>query len=158
MKFRDLVPQRKQANPPVERHPFLTMQREMNRLFENFADGFDWDWTMAEAPFSPVVDMREADGKLLISAELPGITPENVKVTTLRNRLCIEGEKRSETDKERDGYHYTERAYGSFSRSLTLPEGTDVDSAEAVFKDGVLRLEFAKTPADVDAHEIPINA
>ena len=129
--------------------PFSFMRRfgeEMDRLFDNFAFGrssaspsfgtlsgqvFDW---------VPQTEMFERDNQLIIRADLPGLTKDDVNVDIENNRVTIRGERRSEHKEEEKGYYRTERSYGSFYRSLPLPEGVDADKAAANFNNGVLEI------------------
>ena len=94
----------------------------------------------------PSMEMHEADGKVMISAELPGVDEKDVDISVKEDMLTISGEKKSEREfKEGEGYR-TERSYGRFSRSVSLPFTIDPDSVEARFDRGVLKLTIPKPP------------
>jgi HSP20 family protein len=153
MPITDLIPWRRKQ--PVrqeeerslqrEEHPFLTLQQEMNRLFDDFfggralepfgALGEGWD------AFSPQVDVVETDKEIRVSAELPGLDDKDVEVSLSRDVLTISGEKRQE--KGRD-YFRAERSYGSFRRSIPLPAEVNTEKVDAVFKKGVLTVTLPK--------------
>jgi HSP20 family protein len=92
------------------------------------------------AQWAPAMDVLTKDGNLLIRAELPGIKLEDVDITLQNGVLTISGEHKVDQEEERGGYHVRERRYGSFRRSMTLPEGTDESKIHARFEDGVLEV------------------
>jgi HSP20 family protein len=138
--------------------PFSIMRRisdEMDRLFENFGmgRGFGLDaggWNDSErqrgqnAPsiWSPHIDVCERNGKLLIQADLPGIRREDVNVRIEQDAIVIQGQRHQQQQSNEGGYYRSERSYGSFYRTIPLPEGTDGESATASFRDGVLEIEL----------------
>ena len=83
----------------------------------------------------------ERDGKLLISADLPGVKKEDVKVEINQDLVTIQGQRHEERTSSDRGYYQSERSYGSFYRSIPLPEGANTESASATFRDGVLQIE-----------------
>ena len=92
------------------------------------------------AEWAPTVDILSEDGDLLIRAELPGLKQEDAEITLQDNVLTISGERKAEREEERGGYYVRERRYGSFRRSMTLPEGTDESKISARFENGVLEV------------------
>jgi len=137
--------------------PFSMMRRitdEMDRLFESFGMGrslfpgepasgsFDTGAYGAGATpmWSPHIEVCERDGKLLIQADLPGMKREDVHVQVEQNEVVIQGERRQDQSSRQGGYYRSERSYGSFYRTIPLPEGTNPDSATATFHDGVLEI------------------
>jgi HSP20 family protein len=105
--------------------------------------------------FSPAVDIEESDGMFMISADLPGLKREEIKIDINNRVLKISGERRRE-NKEEDN-SYVERSYGRFVRTFTLPEAVDPKKIEAHFEDGVLRVLLHKTEATA-AQEIKIES
>lgn len=91
------------------------------------------------------LDMYETDGEVVIKASVPGVKPEELDITITGNTLSIQGETKEENEVKRENYLYQERRYGSFSRSVVLPEGLSTDKAEASFENGVLTLKVPKT-------------
>ena len=139
--------------------PFSIMRRfseEMDRAFSNasgFARGLGW------GGWSPPVEVRERDGHLEISAELPGLTKDDVKVECSPEGIIIEGEKKQEVEKEEGGVHRSERSYGHFYRTIPMPEGAEVEKAKAEFKDGVLQIRVPLAEqARSKRRQIPIGA
>ena len=96
---------------------------------------FDW---------SPVADVSESEREYLVKAELPGVKPEDVKVTLEEGVLSIRGERRQEQEQKDEKMHRVERFYGSFARSFTLPDGVDAANIRAETKEGVLVVHVPK--------------
>lgn len=99
---------------------------------------------MTVAEWSPLVDITEDDKEYLIKAELPEVRKEDVKVTVENGVLSITGQRKFEKEEKDKRYHRIERAYGSFTRSFTLPDDADDGKVSAEFKDGVLGVRLAK--------------
>jgi HSP20 family protein len=143
----------------LSRRPFAFMRRfsdEMDRLFADFGFGRDWLTSsfgrdlvsrgfgdFGEALWSPQVEMFERDGQLIVRADLPGLTRDDVKVEVTDNAINLSGERKSEREEKAEGYYRSERSYGSFYRSIPLPEGVNADDANATFKNGVLEIAMA---------------
>jgi HSP20 family protein len=121
-----------------------SLQSEMNRLFNTF---FDTPTQPGNGPLRrwvPAMDLVETDDHFVLRADLPGLTEDDVSIELEDNVLTISGERKSEHEEHKEGYHRVERAYGSFGRSLTLPEGVDADTVEASFDNGVLEVRIPK--------------
>ncbi len=143
-----------------ERHPLTTLQREIDRLFEDFGRG-SWRWPFGRAltelepmwsnvtswSTMPAVDVVEKDKAYEITAELPGIDEKNVELKVSGGILSITGEKSEEKEEKKKDYYLSERRYGSFQRSFRLPGGVDADKIEARFNKGVLTVTLPKTAA-----------
>jgi HSP20 family protein len=125
--------------------PFLTLHREMNRLFDDVFNRFDAGMPSLFGPMAswPSLEVNATDGGLRISAELPGLDPKDVEILVEGDVLTIRGEKKSETEDK--GRHFSERYYGRFERSLRLPFEVEDDKAEASFKNGVLTVTLPKS-------------
>jgi HSP20 family protein len=125
-----------------------TVQQEMNRLFGTFFDSQAGYGVRANGGrarrWIPAMDLVEQEDRFVLRADLPGLSEEDVKIELDDNVLTISGERRSEQEERRDGYSRVERASGSFSRSLVLPEGVDADSVDARFENGVLEVSVPK--------------
>jgi HSP20 family protein len=123
-----------------------TVQNEMNRLFNTFFDsptpGGNGGPTLRR--WIPAMDVVETDDQYVLRADLPGMSESDVNIELDDNVLTISGERKSEHEHRREGYYRVERASGSFSRSLTLPEGVDADSIQAGFDSGVLEVRIPK--------------
>jgi HSP20 family protein len=148
MAIRDLIPWTKnqELSPARENYdPFLAFHREMNRLFDDVFRGFGTSSLSPrmEGPFGwPKIELNDVDNKLIIAAELPGMTENDVQVEIANGVLTIRGEKKAERDGE--GKYFTERYYGSFQRQVPLDDVQE-DNAEASFKNGVLTISFPKS-------------
>jgi HSP20 family protein len=155
MKLQELLPARwtgtrAPARREEEAH-FLSLHREMNRLFDDFFRGFDlaFPGTFGRDPLeavSPRVDVSETETDVHVSAELPGIEEKDIEVTLAQGVLTIRGEKKIEREEKDKNYHRVERSFGTFQRSVPLPAEVDQDKAEAVFKKGVLHITLPKAP------------
>ena len=112
-----------------------------------------------EVTFTPMVDMKEKDGHITISAELPGLTEDDIEINLEGDHLIIEGEKRSEEEKDEKGRHYSERSFGYFRRNILLPYEADQERASAKFDKGVLKVELEKLPeAEMRGRRISIKS
>jgi HSP20 family protein len=107
----------------------------------------------------PAVEVKEQDGSLVVSADLPGMNRDDVKVEIDDQNLIIHGERKRQHEEKRGGWHRSERSYGQFYRAIPLPEGTHGEQAQAQFKDGVLEVKVPlPEPAQRKAREIPIKS
>jgi HSP20 family protein len=122
-----------------------TIQNEMNRLFNTFFEG-SGPATSAGASrrWLPPMDLVETADHYVLRADLPGLSEEDVSVQLEDGVLTISGERKAEHEAQREGYYRLERGFGSFSRSLTLPDGVDGDAVTARFDRGVLEITIAK--------------
>jgi HSP20 family protein len=102
------------------------------------------------------MDIAENDDAIVLRADLPGMSEEDVQIEVEDRVLTISGERRQEDEEESDGYRRVERVFGRFSRSLTLPDGVDPDKVQADFKDGVLEVKIPK-PEQRKPHRISIG-
>src|SRR5947209_19870159 len=111
-----------------------TIQSEMNRLFNTFFDAPTSGQGAAPGRrWIPAMDLVETEEDFVLRADLPGLGEEDVKLELEDSVLTLSGERRSGHDERKDGVYRTERAYGTFSRSLTLPEGVDPERVTASF-------------------------
>ena len=135
--------------------PFSEMTRweqEMERMFDNFFGRRlrpIWDerwWPSRGAGISvPVVDLYEEKDEIVAKVELPGIGKDEVQVNITDHLLTIKGEKKKEAEIKEEDYYRSERAFGSFTRTLELPRAVQVEKAQASFKNGVLEIRLPKT-------------
>ncbi len=161
MALRELIPWNNGSrNVPARRtegdSPFLSLHREMNRLFDDVFRGVDIGRFAPPATMGwPSVELNETDKEVKVIAELPGIEQKDVEVELADGVLMISGEKKSETeDKER---RFSERYYGRFERRIPVDD-VDQDNVAASFKDGVLTVTLPKLPtAERKVKRIAIN-
>ena len=121
-----------------------TIQGEINRLFNSFFDTPVGAGEGAGRRWLPAMDLVEADDHYVLRADLPGLAEDDVTIEVENDVLTVSGERRAEHEQRGEGYHRLERAYGSFSRSLTLPDGVDPETVQASFERGVLEVRIPK--------------
>jgi HSP20 family protein len=135
-------------------HPFASLQREIDRLFEDFTRGFP---AMRTQDLMPSVDVSETDKEIEITAELPGLEEKDVQINVADNVLTIKGEKKAEKEQKDKNYRLVERSYGAFERSLELPAGVNPDQIQASIAKGVLTVKVPK-PAPAQTKKIDVKA
>ena len=162
MVIRNLVPFGKKSVPVKreEQNPFSLLRREMDSLFDNFYRGFDIEPFEGHlGTFSPSVDVTENDKEIKISAELPGMDEKDIDVSLQNDMLTIKGEKKEEKEDKGKDYYRMERSYGSFIRTIPLPNEVETDKVEAKFKKGVLSITLPKTAKAVaETKKIAVKA
>ncbi len=131
---------------------------EPGNVFRNFASVFPgvFDPEASEATRSPKVDVFDNGGNFVVSAELPGVSREDLDIDVKDNRLTIKGEKKLENKTEKEGYLRVERSYGLFERSFFLDDNIDRENIKAEYKDGVLRLTLPRKQ-DEPLKKIEVN-
>jgi HSP20 family protein len=150
------VARREQYAPPAwaGSSPFTFMRRfseEMDRLFEDFrvgggflapsfGRGLERLGELERSAWSPQVEVFERGGQLVVRADLPGMTRDDIDVDITDDALVLRGERKSEREEDEEGYYRTERSYGSFYRQIPLPEGASAENAAATFRNGVLEI------------------
>ena len=123
------------------------LRHRMDRLFNQM---LNTPWSPAQTEdvtnrgFLPAVDIRETDDALVLTAELPGLTKEDVNITLENNVLTLAGERSFEKESKGETFHRIERSYGAFSRSFTLPANVKTEKVEALFGDGLLQVTLPK--------------
>ncbi len=120
------------------------IHRELSRVFDDRHAYTLEPIAYSTATWSPQVDIKETDTEFTVSADLPGVTPEEVDVTLHNGILTIKSERSSEKDTEKNGYKRRERIRGSFFRQFTLPESTNEDAVKAKSVNGVLEITIPK--------------
>lgn len=167
------LPTKDQPKETTPANPWRTlenMRNEMERLFDDFR--FDLGWSPFRGgrtePFwrremswgaVPAVDIAEKDSAYEITAELPGMEEKDIEVKYAGGAITIKGEKTDEKEEKKKDYHLSERRYGSFQRSFSLPDGVDLDKVVANFKNGVLTITLPKSAeAQKNEKKIAINA
>jgi len=133
------------------------MHSEINRLFSTLFDTATPVAGRATRQWTPALDVVENDNEYVVRADLPGIGEDDVNVEVKDGVLRIAGERKSEHEERKDGYTRIERSFGSFARSLTLPEGVDPESVKASFDKGVLEIHVPK-PEAPKAHAVEITS
>jgi HSP20 family protein len=120
-----------------------SLQTEMNRLFNAAFEG-PGGGNGGARRWTPAMDLLETEDEFVLRADLPGLTESDVNIEIEDNVLTVSGERKTEHEDKREGFYRMERAYGSFSRSLTLPKGIDPEAVTAGFDRGVLEVRVPK--------------
>ena len=123
---------------------FSTLQNEMNRLFNTVFDAPTPGNGGTLRRWMPAMDLVETADHFVLRADLPGLTEDDVTLEFEDGTLTVSGERKSEHEAKGEGYYRVERAFGSFSRSLTLPQGIDPEAVTASFDRGVLEVSIPK--------------
>ena len=136
-------------DPYTSGNPYRLLDRfsdQMDRLFGDFGFGRSGrsPWRGDVELWAPEIEVFHRNNELVVRADLPGMTKDDVKVDVTDDSLIIQGERKREHEDDREGFYRSERTYGSFYRAIPLPEGAMADQAKATFKDGVLEVT---TPA-----------
>ena len=162
-----LVPRERWTPVGSPLSPVALMRRfaeEMDRLFGDFRFGalsllprFELPWKSSEGGWLPSLEVAERGGKLVVRADVPGVTKDDVKVQVRDDVLCIEGERRQEREEKRKGLYRSERTYGRFCREVPLPEGIDPEQVKATFKNGVLEVTMPAPPRAAKGRRVPIE-
>lgn len=138
-----------------------TFRTEMDRLFDDFGFGGSnlalggfgrsaFDWT-------PQTEVFERDNNLIVRADLPGLTKDDITVDLDDGRITIRGERKNEFEDKKEGIYRSERSYGSFYRSIPLPDGVNSDKAKADFRDGVLEVTMPVTEQKPKGRKLEIT-
>jgi HSP20 family protein len=134
--------------PRYEWSPFRALREledEMNRTF-GLVRWPEGEAGLLETAWTPSIDVYHEDGKLVVKADLPGLSKEDIDVSVVDNRLTIKGERKKETEVKEENYHRIERLYGTFERAFELPATVDAGKIEAAYKDGVLEVTLPEKP------------
>lgn len=161
MALPSILPFRRNQEVAPSADPFLTLRREMDRLFDDAFRGFGLGSGFGlsdRAAWGPSVDVQETDKGLEVIAELPGVNEKDVELNVTDGVLTIRGEKKTDRTDKGEGWHVMERSYGSFARSIALPKEVDEAKASAEFKNGVLHVTLPAAPeARRKAHRIQVK-
>jgi len=147
------TPRGTEVTPAFQARAFTTLQREIDRLFDDFGRGWDRLTTIS----FPKIDVAESDGEIEITAELPGLEQKDIDISVADNLLTVSGEKQNESERKDKTYTLTERSYGSFSRTIPLPAGVDPAAIKATVAKGVLKVTVPK-PASAKAAKVEVKS
>jgi HSP20 family protein len=156
MNLRSLMPVGRDRDVARSDNPFMSLQRQIDRLFDDFTRGFPVFSGGGAGEMLPSVDVTETDKQIEITAELPGLEEKDVQVNFADNVLTIRGEKKAEKEEKDKTYRLVERSYGSFVRSLELPDGVDANTIKASIDKGVLKVTVPK-PAPAQVKKIDVK-
>lgn len=133
----------------AELHPLRSLEQEMERFFNGWLSDRSWpfksDWLApTEGSFVPSIDLKENESDYVLTAELPGMSKDDVEVNLANNVVTLSGERREEKETKEKSTFLKESFYGSFKRCVELPGEVKADDVKAELKDGVLTLTFPK--------------
>jgi HSP20 family protein len=131
-----------------------SLQSEVNRVFDAFFGTAGGNRTRR---WVPAMDLVETDDHLVLRADLPGLSREDVEIEIKDGVLTVAGERQADHEEKAEGFYRVERSFGRFSRSLTLPDGIDADAVAADFHDGVLEVRIPK-PEQRKPHRVAIGS
>jgi len=164
------IAQREQVSPVRTIRPYSFMRRfseEMDRLFGDFgfagglASGFGREFgrpaDLERSMWSPQVESFDREGKLIVRADLPGLTKDDINVDITDDAIKIRGERRQEKEENEEGYYRSERSYGSFYREIPLPSGVNREEANATFRNGVLEITMPAPARQPSSRRIEIG-
>jgi len=158
MAARSLTPYRSQSVEPFRSaSPFLSFYQQANRLFEDVFREFDDARETLSGILSPSIDVAQNEHETRITVELPGVKEDDVDLSVDADVLTIRAEKRVERDDGNDTRHVRERAYGTFQRSLRLPQMIDPEQVRAHFDRGVLTVILPRTEQETSRKKIAID-
>jgi HSP20 family protein len=143
--------------PPVGAE-VLALRDNLDRWLERF---FEEPWgfrALGDFQLVPSASVHETDTEVVVTAEIPGLDKADVELTITPEGLVIRGEKREEKEDARGDFHVSERRYGSFARTVPLPDGIDIERANARVERGVLTVRFPKLETRKDSRRrIPVR-
>jgi len=140
----------------VRTNPLFEVGTEFSREMERWMDGLSRGLVRFTDEWSPTVDISETKDEVIVKAEVPGMTKEDISVFLQDNVLTLRGEKKQEKEEKDKTFHRVERSYGSFVRSFTLPTLVQADKVKAAYKVGVLQITLPKAE-EVKPKEILIS-
>jgi len=150
----NIIPWRQKKSEGGHENPLATLRSEMDRLFDAFTRDplASLEWPFSRRGWGPAVDLQETDDQLIVRAEIPGIDPNEIDLSLVGNQLIIAGEKKQVSEEKSGNIAMSECCYGSFRRSLELPQSVDPDSIAAEYTQGVLTVRMKKTTAASTRH------
>jgi len=119
----------------------LNLRADMDKVFKSFFSGLPEE---REGYWAPIIDIEEDKNNIIVKIEIPGMKKDDIKVAVHGKILSVSGERKQESEVKDKIYHRIERAYGKFSRTITLPSEVDADKIKASYKDGLLRINLPK--------------
>jgi HSP20 family protein len=149
---------RQMVRPGQDEFTLNALQRRMNRMFDDFFGDFGRGGLEAASRFMPQIEIAETDEQIRVTAELAGLDEKDVEITLHDNVVTIKGEKKQQREQKNERRFLSERSYGAFSRSITLPDNVQQDNIEAAFRKGVLTVTLPKiAPEESKAKKIEIK-
>lgn len=150
MANQEVTIERHQRNEPSRsflHHPLASLQNEVDRVFGDFFQNFDASKfpSFSNGALMPKVDFSEAESGYELTVEVPGVSEKDLDVSVKNGVLTVKGEKKSETEEKTRDFLRSERSYGSYCRSMPLPEDADEPKITARYANGVLRVAIPKS-------------
>jgi HSP20 family protein len=156
MTLKSLIPVNRDQGVARGGNSFASLQREIDRLFEDFTRGFSV-FGNGKINLLPNMDVTETDNEIEITVELPGLEEKDVQINVADNVLTVRGEKKAEKEEKDKNHRLIERSYGSFERTLELPNGVNADAIKANIAKGILKVTVPK-PAPAQVKKIEVKA
>jgi len=139
----------KRTTPASRDVSIFDLHKDMDNLFGSLMRGFDaapFQDNTSLSQLTPRLDISETEKEYQVTAELPGVEEKDLDITLTKGLLTIKGEKKADKEEKGKNYHRIERTYGSFERSISLPQDADQQNVSADFNRGVLKVTVAKKP------------
>jgi len=160
--LRDMIPSHQRSLVRFGADPMTSLRKAMDRWFEDFNNDFEennpFNMSTSLQTFMPRLDLEEKDDKIILTAEVPGLTEKDVQVEVNKEYLSLKGEKKSTHDDKYNNGYFSERSYGSFERTIRLPSGIIRDKIDAAVKNGVLTVTLPKSSeAKKDVKKIQVH-
>lgn len=153
MRVGNMIPWRRRRTLPVGDRPRSAFLDEFDELFERFFQpgaGFPTEFFGGVNGEFGAVDVTEKNGKFAVKIDLPGVEESDIDLQVSDHRLTVRATREREQDDETNGYHHVERVFGSFARSIEMPDEVDPNTAHATFRDGVLEVVLDKSPTAIE--------
>ncbi len=143
---------RKNSSYEIVYNPMAELQRQLHSLFDNFLGEMP-----SRTPQLPQLHVTENENAILVTAEVPGISQENLEIHLENKTLILKGERKRETEEKEGTWHRVERSFGSFKRAISLSSEVDASKVEAVYKDGVLHISLPRLEQNNSTKRISIR-
>lgn len=146
--------------PTGNRDPFFSLQREVNRLFDDLWNGSDLPLSHGDGAMQtgwPQIELREQNDQFVLTAEVPGMGEKDIDIQFVDQCLILRGERKEERSAEQLDQHYSERYYGRFERRIPLNVEIESEKAKAVLRNGVLSISLPKAQVQKSGQRIPIS-
>ncbi len=131
--------------PPRQLAPFERMKREMDRMWDSFFEGGPRFMAEEGGEWLPALDLAETGNEFVVKAEMPGLDAKDIDISLSENMLTIKGEKKRDREETKENYHFMERSYGAFTRSIQLPGEVNHQRITTSYKNGVLKIHLPKS-------------
>ncbi len=131
--------------PSIQLAPFERMRREMDRMWDSLFEGRPRLVAEEAGEWLPALDLAETGNEFVVRAEMPGLDPKDIDISLSENMLTIKGEKKQEREEKKENYHFMERSYGTFARSIQLPGEVNHQKITTSYKNGVLKIHLPKS-------------